>query len=84
METVHVIFISIHKFTKQYIYKQKPCFLQTNQKKTKEETPFRTSPHVHPIGFEPTTSASVAQHSIQLSYGCIQLLNKYKIFKNQI
>ena len=31
---------------------------------------------VHPGGFEPPTSASVAQRSIQLSYGCISKKEK--------
>ena len=36
----------------------------------------------HPVGFEPTTFRSVAERSIQLSYGCIifNSINSYKLF----
>ena len=36
---------------------------------------------VHPVGFEPTTFRSVAERSIQLSYGCNYLLMSKVEFK---
>ena len=50
---------------------------------TEEKHPKKgTSRGAHPVGFEPTTFRSVAERSIQLSYGCIifNSINSYKLF----